>query len=224
MAVLVPEAPVTRKPVHGATVAHIVESLRTDILAHRFRPGERLVENDLTQRFKVSRGPVREALRRLAAEGLIEHLPNRGAFVRSLSREAIRELFEIRVELEGLAARLAAQACIGEPRAIFERRIVPIYDPQPRDMHDYMSENKNFHSAVMALSGNAQLRDLAAQLQFSLIMAQVRDVMSPSVLQDSVREHRTIAAAILARDAARAGEAMRAHLQRAAALALARAD
>ena len=60
-------------PPHGATVAHIVDGLRCDILAHRLSPGARLIESALTKRFAVSRGPVREALRRLAAEGLIEH-------------------------------------------------------------------------------------------------------------------------------------------------------
>src|ERR1700723_3733451 len=102
--VAAPEAP----PAHGATVAHIVERLRDDILARRLPPGARLVESDLTTRFAVSRGPVREALRRLAAEGLIEHVPHRGALVRRLSPREIRELFQIRIELESLAARLAA--------------------------------------------------------------------------------------------------------------------
>src|ERR1700734_3172942 len=86
-------------PAHGATVAHIVERLRGDILAHALAPGARLVENDLTLRFAVSRGPVREALRRLAAEGLIEHAPHRGALVRRLSPREIQELFQIRVGL-----------------------------------------------------------------------------------------------------------------------------
>ena len=63
-------------PAHGATVTFIVERLRDDILARRLPPGTRLVEIDLTARFAVSRGPVREALRRLAAEGLIEHVPH----------------------------------------------------------------------------------------------------------------------------------------------------
>ncbi len=94
---------------HGATVAFIVERLRADILAGALAPGSRLVECDLTARFSVSRGPVREALRRLAAEGLIEHWPNRGAVVRRLSTRGMRELFEIRVEMEALAARLAAR-------------------------------------------------------------------------------------------------------------------
>ena len=95
-------------PAHGATVAFIVERLREDILAGRLPPGSRLIECDLTARFAVSRGPVREALRRLSADGLIEHWPHRGAVVRRLSAREIGELFQIRVEMEALAARLAA--------------------------------------------------------------------------------------------------------------------
>ena len=97
-------------PAHGATVPFIVARLRDDILARRVSPGARLVEGELTARFSVSRGPVREALRRLSAEGLIEHWPHRGALVRRLTLREIRELFEIRVEMEALAARLAAAA------------------------------------------------------------------------------------------------------------------
>src|SRR5208337_15324 len=114
-------------PAHGATVAFIVERLRDDILAGRLAPGSRLVECELTARFSVSRGPVREALRRLAAEGLIEHLPHRGALVRRLTLREIRELFEIRVEMEALAARLAAAAESPERRQRFVAVIAPIY-------------------------------------------------------------------------------------------------
>lgn len=210
------------RPAHGATVSRIVERLRAEILDRRFQPAERLVENDLTRRFGVSRGPVREALRRLAAEGLIEHVPNRGALVRSLARDEIRECFEIRIELEALAARRAAAACEGAARREFERRIAPIFASGPREPGAYMKENAGFHSALMALSGNRQLGQIATRLQLPLIMAQVSDVMTGEVMQESVREHREIAAAILARDAVGAQAAMRAHLERAAALALAR--
>ena len=211
------------RPAHGATVSRIVERLRSEILDSRFEPAERLVEIDLTRRFGVSRGPVREALRRLAAEGLIEHVPNRGALVRRLGRDEIRELFQIRIELEALAARMAAAACEGAKRREFERRIVPIFGPSPREASDYMKENADFHSAVTILSGNRQLGQVATQLQFPLVMAQVRDALTRETMQDSVREHRAIAAAILTRDAAGAETAMRAHLRRAEALALAHA-
>jgi DNA-binding GntR family transcriptional regulator len=211
-------------PAHGATVAHIVERLREDILAHRLAPGERLVEVDLTSRFAVSRGPVREALRRLAAEGLIEHAPNRGAFVRLLSTREISELFQIRLELEALAARLAAEAADPRERARFAEEIGMIFDDAPRKTCEYLEENAAFHDSIMRLAGNRQLRDLSMRLHLPLIMAQVGDALSVEVLRASVSEHRVIARAILAGDPDAAAAAMRAHLQRAADFALSRGD
>jgi DNA-binding GntR family transcriptional regulator len=209
-------------PAHGETVGHIVSRLRDDILGRRLEPGARLVELDLTERFDVSRGPVREALRRLAAEGFIEHLPNRGAVVRRLSRREVCELFAIRTELEALAARLAAEAPEDQKRAEFLTAIQPIFDERPREACRYLKENADFHAAIMELSGNRQMRDLVLRLQLPLIMAQVGDILTPDVLEASVREHREITAAILARDAKAADAAMRAHLTRASVLALAR--
>ena len=163
-----------------------------------------MVEGELTARFSVSRGPVREALRRLTAEGLIEHWPNRGALVRRLTLREIRELFEIRVEMEALAARLAAAA---ESRRAAARASSPrssrSMPTRPATPCEYLEENAAFHDAVMALADNLQLRDLAMRLQLPLIMAQVGDVLTPDVLEASVREHRAIAQAILERDAAR---------------------
>ena len=208
-------------PAHGATVAFIVERLREDILAGRLQPGSRLIESDLTVRFAVSRGPVREGLRRLSADGLIVHWPHRGAIVRRLTEREIRELFLIRIEMEALAARLAAAADAPDRRARFAASIEPIYSDAPRNSCDYLKENAAFHDAVMALADNRELRDLAGRLQLPLIMAQVGDVLTRPVLEASVREHRLIAEAIVERDPGAAAARMREHLERAAALALA---
>jgi DNA-binding GntR family transcriptional regulator len=207
-------------PAHGATVAFIVERLREEILAGRLEPGSRLVESDLTARFAVSRGPVREALRRLSADGLIEHRPHRGAVVQRLTEREMRELFSIRIEMEALAARLAAAADAPDRRARFIASIEPIYSDGGRNPCDYLRENAAFHDAVMALADNRELRNLAARLQLPLIMAQVGDVLTAPVLAASVREHRLIAEAILKRDPVAASARMRAHLGRAAAVAL----
>ncbi len=211
-------------PAHGATVAFIVERLREDILAGRLAPGSRLVECELTARFSVSRGTVREALRRLAAEGLIEHRPHRGALVRRLCEREIQELFQIRVEMESLAARLAAESDDAEARARFAEAIRPIFDDRGRCAPDYLAEIAAFHEATMALAGNLQLRELAMRLHLPPILVQVGDILTPEVLEASVREHRAIARAILARDPTAAAAHMRAHLERAAALALATSD
>jgi len=187
-------------------------------LAGRLQPGSRLIESDLTVRFAVSRGPVREGLRRLSADGLIEHWPHRGAIIRRLTEREIRELFLIRIEMEALAARLAAAADAPNRRARFVASIEAIHSDAPRNPCDYLKENAAFHDTVMALADNLELRKLAARLQLPLIMAQVGDVLTPAVLEASVKEHRAIARAILERDPSAASARMRAHLERAAAL------
>ena len=215
-----PPAPQTAPP-HGATVKYVYDHLREDILQRRLGPGSRLIENDLTQRFDVSRGPIREALRRLAAEGLIEHVPNRGGMVRRLSRTEMREFFEIRIELETLAVRLAAQNDDPVARAAFCNAVDPIFDDAPRDFSHYLSENAAFHEAILTLAGSKALHELVDRLQLTLLMGQVRARVGDDVINTSVSEHRKIVDAIMKRDAESAGAALRAHLERAAALALA---
>ena len=207
-------------PSHGATVAFIYGHLREDIIRRRLCPGARLIEKELSQRFDVSRGPIREALRRLAAEGLIEHVPNRGGTVRRLSRTEMHEFFEIRIELETLGARLAAQNSDAIARAAFRAAIKSIFDDAPREISTYLAENAAFHEAILTLAGSHALRELIERLNLTLLMRQVRERLSEDVLKASVREHRAIANAILDREPDVAAAALRGHLERAAALAL----
>lgn len=201
----------------GTTVSHLVDSLREGILYGRYAPGQRLIETDLTREFGVSRGPLREAFRRLTAEGLIESIPNRGAAVRRLTRKETRELFEIRTALEVLSAELAARN-IDRPgvRGRFEAAVAPIWSDLPRDVPSaYLDENKIFHQAVADAGGNDQLAMLGRQMQLPLIMFQLSGALTPEILALSNAEHRTIAKAILAGDSGGAASAMRAHLTRA---------
>src|SRR5918993_1901760 len=120
-------------PARGETVDYVLEHLRNCVIQGRYAPGQRLIEADLTRDLRVSRGPLREAFRRLSAEGLLESVPHRGAVVRRLTLREMKELFQIRVQLESLAAQLAAEA-IANPaiRERFEQDIAPICDEHPR--------------------------------------------------------------------------------------------
>ncbi|PWB62898.1 MAG: GntR family transcriptional regulator [Bradyrhizobiaceae bacterium] len=205
----------------GTTVGHVVTHLKDGIFYGRYAPGQRLIEADLTRELGVSRGPLREAFRRLTAEGLIESVPNRGAIVRRLTATETQELFQIRTALEALAARLAAHT-IASPgvRARFEAAIAPIWSDRPRDTPStYLDENRVFHQAVADASGNEQLAALVRQLQLPLIMFQLSGALTPETLAKSNAEHRAIAGAILAGDAAAAAAAITAHLDRAAKFA-----
>jgi DNA-binding GntR family transcriptional regulator len=201
----------------GRKDASVADYLSAAILNGRFVPGQRIVESEITTSLGVSRGPVREALRRLSAEGLVEIVPNRGAMVRRLSMTEALELFDIRTELEALAARRAAEN-IRQPRIreAFDRATAQIWSVEPRHSTvDYLQENQRFHAAMIAASGNSQLVKLNQQLHLSLILAQISSSLSSPVIAASLHEHRLIASAIKAGDAQGADEAIREHLRRA---------
>ena len=215
-----PAAPEQSGPTHGETVDYVYSRLRESILRRTQPPGSRLIEGELTGTLAVSRGPVREALRRLAAEGLIEHVPNKGGTVRRLSRTDMHEAFEVRLALEALAVRLAAQRDDPTARDAFRHAMSPWADESACDAARYVDEDSAFHEAMLALAGNATLRDFVRRVQLILVIGQAAGRLSEEEIATSVREHRAIADAILRRDAAGACSALHTHLERTAALAL----
>ena len=213
-------------PAHGGTVDYVVGQLRDGMLQGRFAPGQRLVEADLTRDLRVSRGPLREAFRRLSAEGLIEIVPHRGALVRRLTQREMTELFQIRSSLEALAARLAA-AGVADPdvRARFEADVAPIWEDGPRVASiDYINENHRFHDAIVVASGNEQLLKLTRQLRLPVLMYQLVGSLRAENIAASLTEHRAIAHAVLSGNGAVAEERVNAHLQRALRIAEAMPD
>jgi len=201
-------------PPRGAKGQHLAEHLSREILSGRYAAGQRLIEGDLTRDLGVSRGLLREAFRLLAAEGLIEIVPNRGAMVRRLSHREAVELLEIRTELEAFAARRAA-ARMADPcvRQTFMRATRPIWDDTPRSGFDiYIAENRAFHRALLDSAGNAQLVQMHERMQLALLLAQVRFAIGEAAIRTSMSEHRAIAEAVTEGDAALAEARLRAHL------------
>ena len=218
------EAPRETRRVDAVTL--VSDDLRNGILGGRYVPGQRLIEADLTRHFGVSRGPLREAFHRLAAEGLLEIVPNRGAIVRRLSRRETRELFEIRIELEALAAGLAAERALDpQVRETFAEKTAVIWEDRVRLYgRGYLEENAIFHMAIFEAADNHQLRDLCVRLRFPLLMLQLTSSMGPEIHMRSLGEHREIALGILDADRPRAAEAMRRHLQIAAEVSMGMPD
>ncbi|HEY4993462.1 MAG TPA: GntR family transcriptional regulator [Nakamurella sp.] len=140
--------------------------LRNEILSGTLQPGARLIEEQICQRFSISRAPLRESLRLLVQQGLVEHLPRRGARVTVWSEEDIRQLFEIRAVLERYAMTTAlplATAPGHDPLAPVRDRLARMRraeassDELARD-----DAHRAFHAAIVALAGNRQL-DLAME-------------------------------------------------------------
>ena len=220
-------AAVPDRPPGATAVQKVVEAITEGVKDGRYAPGQRLVEADLTQELGVSRGPLREALGRLVAEGVLENEPYRGAVVRKLTRADVVDLFQIREVLEGEAARLAAAAIDeGDHRRRMEASLATLdrFKARP-DTYAYMDENTRFHEMVVELSGNKMLARLIGQLQvhaFRLLLRRL--ILESSAMLDSIADHERVANAILAGDGRAAEREMRRHVRRSGDMVLRNAE
>lgn len=138
---------------HKSINSAVADTLRQAILSGRFQPGERLTEVGLAKAFDVSRNPVREALRVLEVEGIVEINPRRGARVALLSNEEIQEIIELRAELESMSARYAARRCSDEARSALTKLLEDGDDAQTRGDLEVLDElNQKFHNQI-AMAG-----------------------------------------------------------------------
>ncbi len=189
------------------------EKLKRALVEGRLVPGERLSEIELAKRLGVSRTPVREALMRLAQEGLVELLPGRGAWVRELTPGEVREVYEVRAALEAEAARLAAKRARPEALAALAEAEAALYRIPPEDRAGQTAADARFHALLVAASENRELERLFHRLDAKLALARrfsADENQSPRTLA----EHRAIVEAIRARAPDEAAAAARAHIER----------
>jgi DNA-binding GntR family transcriptional regulator len=177
----------------------VAEAIRRAILTGRYKSGERLVEDRLSAEFKVSRVPVREALKTLAAEGLVDLLPRRGARVAAWSHDVALELVEVRATLEGLNARLAARrndpAIISKLRAVLERGIAAAQRGSPVELARL---NAEYHELLAAAGNNRVLQDTVRSLRERTEMVFLRN--STERAPEDWQEHAAILSAIVSGD------------------------
>ena len=198
-----------------STVEMAFEKMRRNIVDGRLAPGQRLVEADLTAEMGISRGPLREAIRRLASEGLVDIAHNKGAKVKRLDRQEVLALYEVREVMEGLAARLAAERGTAAER----RAIAAIFDDMEkaisaRNPQAYVTLNSEFHNQILAAARNEPLQSSIMRLQTPVLRHQFEALMTADVVQMSHDEHAQIAKAIMAQDGDDAEREMRRHIQR----------
>jgi DNA-binding GntR family transcriptional regulator len=189
----------------------VCDAIRSEIVAGSYAPGERLIEDRLAESLGVSRNPVREALRVLEAEGFVRMLPRRGAVVAELSIDEVVDLFEVRMVLEGLAARLAARKATDEEileiRALLERRRPAA---ERRDVAKLGRFNSTFHEMVIAAAKNKQLAEITIPLRGRLQWLYYTSHMDE--WHRSMGDHQELLEAIEARDEKRAEEVAIAHV------------
>jgi DNA-binding GntR family transcriptional regulator len=197
----------------GATLAErLRQELEAAIAAGRLEPGARLDEQEVAGRFGVSRTPVREAFRLLAANNLVELRGRQGATVRAIGVHALIEMFQVMAELEGLCARLAARRLTTARQIKIEAIHQRLKSVPPSDIDLFYDVNQEFHEAIYEASCNAFLADQTRRLRNQIAAYRRRVTRMPNRIADTIKEHEAVMEAIAAHDGERAHSAMRDHV------------
>ena len=195
------------------------ERLRAEIVKGEFTPGMALVELSLAERYGTSRTPIREALRRLEQDGLVER-GSRGMCVRTRSPEEILEIYEVRITLEATASGAAAQRRTELDLIRIKAAQSTMAGVSPTDPHAMAAANRNVHETIWAASHNGTIVDLLTRLNNHLTRYPATTLSSPGRWDEALAEHDAIIAAIEARDHVRASELASAHMETARDLRL----
>ncbi len=196
-----------------ALYEQVAERLRSRIYAHELIAGTWIDEQALAVEYGISRTPMREALKVLAAEGLVELRPRRGCYVTELSEHDLDDIFPVIALLEGRAAfeaaRLASAADLARLRALHQRLE---QHAMSSNSDAFFETNQEFHRAIQALAGNRWLSQLIDDTRRMLKLTRRNSLRLEGRLKQSLAEHRGILDAIEAHDANAAGSLMQAHL------------
>lgn len=190
----------------------VFESLEDAILNGEMEPGERINETAIAEKYGVSRGPVREACRRLEEAGLVDFIVNRGVFVKNLPFEDAVEIYQIRAVLFGFAGRILAQRITNEQIAVLSGLVDAMEEALARnDANTYCSRNLEFHASLMQFSGYRRLYRLYESLNKELHVMRRRGLDDVANRRASCREHRAIVEELKGGDPVRIARVMRSH-------------
>lgn len=192
-----------RKPIerHQTLREKILETIREAILRGQLKPGEKVAEPELAERFGISRTPIREAFRQLESEGYLTVIPRKGAVVTSLSERAVEEFYAIKSILEGYAARMAAENL--SPRDIerleaINQRLAQLADEG--DVKTFFKVHNEFHELFIKAADNEKLLELINQLMLKFNRLRLASLSLPGRMQISVQEHKKIIEAFKNKD------------------------
>jgi DNA-binding GntR family transcriptional regulator len=194
----------------------VVDAILGSIRSGNFVPGQRLIEADLTRDYRVSRGPVREALKRLAAEGVLTLTRHRGAYVRAMSRGEVRDSLIVLEALVGLMASLAARRIASDENAARMRdaheRLLAFRDDGGTSA--FLEERRRFYDTIIQIGGNLELKRMLPLMQIHLLRMQFQAYITPRDREKQFKEYETITETILRGDTMRAQKVASLHIRR----------
>ncbi|MEW6531989.1 MAG: GntR family transcriptional regulator [Thermodesulfobacteriota bacterium] len=191
----------------------VAQRIRDMIRKGLVKKGDRIIEKEFCQSMGISRTPLREALRILSSEGLIDLVPNKGAYVAQPSLREIRELFEVMSILEGTCARVVAEKMTDGDLAKIEKLHAQLEKHfEEKEPEKYLKVNQRYHILLQELTGNRVLNEVVNGLRDKILLYRYRQLYQPDRFQASMNEHRALMEAFRKKDPATAESIMKRHL------------
>jgi DNA-binding GntR family transcriptional regulator len=201
--------------IHNSMHDAVADGLRARIFDGQLAPGSFIDEVALCADLAISRTPLREALKVLAAEGLVRHEPRRGSFVSQVTEQDLDEIFPVIALLEGRCALEATRNATDADIVALDMLHTRLQQhASAKHITDYYAVNFQIHEAIILLANNRWLAQVIADLRKILKLARLQQLHAPGRLEQSLSEHLAVFAAIKARDGEAADAAMRTHLLR----------
>lgn len=192
----------------------VYDLLKAAICAGEYKPGQWLQEKEVAEQFSVSRSPVREALHRLSADGLVIEIPNKGVFVRQFTPKDIEEIFDLRVMMENYAIDKICTTCSNEGQEQLKSCLKELIDSHhENDLEKYTQADTRLHNLIIHLSGNAFLDVAYERVHVMIERFRELSLSDPQRFDESLEEHRLVVESILTQNTACAQHINRLHLR-----------
>ena len=202
-------------PVVHATIARLAEqSIHEMVLDGRLAPGARVNEVELAEAFGISRGPLREAIQRLASQGLLTMRSHHGATVKVFGWDELRDLYEVRMALEDFAVRSGAERATSEQLESLCRLLQETQSLLTHSGAESYPSKPDFHRQIVELSGNEALIEMHALTLQKIEIARSRSAKDPGRAREAVEEHQAVLQALLDGRPEPAAKALEDHLRR----------
>ena len=193
--------------------SRVLDNLRQAILDRKLAPGQRLIERELVELTGVSRTSIREALRELAAEGLVTTIPNKGTIVAQVTVEEARQLYQVRSALEALAGRLFVENATDAQRRALSSAYRAVERAASKGSPAWLAAKDKFYDVLFDGAGNEALRSIASTLHARINLLRSLSLTRPGRAAESMAELAEIVAAVAANDADAAAKACSHHVE-----------
>ena len=208
-------SPLNSNSTEGAPRSNIVyETIRKKIILGQIEANASLVEEALAEEYQVSRTPVREALRKLEQDGLVDMIPRKGAYVNGLTLMDIEEILTVREALEGISAKMATELLSDQNIAVIEKALREADENKHQQNPETVySSGNEIHNVILKVAGNGRVLSIVSNLQVQIQRLHMLSSLIPGRLERSSEEHWQILQAIKQRDGDLAEKRMREHIR-----------